>query len=331
MILSYVAGQRGVERVEIPPEAALPGQVLWYDLYMPTAEERARIEGALAVRLPEQDKMREIEPSSRLYSDGEASYMTATVLAHSDDPNPTSDPITFILARRSLVTLRYTDPRPIASYAQKLMRHAANHVTGEEVLVGLLEAFVDRLADILERVGLDNDSLSRAIFDDRASTARRRQGGRRDLQVVLKSLGRSDDLCSNVRESLLSLTRLLRFLNQTIEALGKKEAKGHRARLDTVRGDIDSLSEHAAFEQHKVNFLLDATLGMINVEQNRIIKIFSVAAVIFLPPTLVASVYGMNFRAMPELEWLFGYPWAIALMAVSAVLPFLYFRRKGWL
>jgi magnesium transporter len=150
---------------------------------------------------------------------------------------------------------------------------------------------------------------------------------------VLKMLGRNDDLVSTTRESLLSLSRLVRFLGATLDGnqvLDKKLSKDLRARIKIVVRDIASLNEHAAFESHKINFLLDATLGMINIEQNRIIKLFSVAAVVFLPPTLVASIYGMNFDAMPELKWALGYPWALILMALSAVLPYMYFKRKGW-
>lgn len=331
MITAFVPHNGAIDRVEIGPDQPLPSNPLWLDLFAPTQDEVARVQAALGITLPTREAMREIEPSSRLYIEGDASYMTAQILARADDPVPTSEPLTFIIARKALVTLRYADPRPVATYAARLCRQTVTCQSGEDALIGLVEAFVDRIADVLEKVGLDLDAVSRQIFSE--GEHRGEKAGERDLQVVLKMLGRNDDLASTARESLLSLSRLIRFLGQVLDAnerSDKKLIRELKTRLKVVIRDIASLNEHAAFESHKVNFLLDATLGMINIEQNRIIKLFSVAAVVFLPPTLVASVYGMNFKAMPELEWAFGYPWALVLMALSAVLPYLYFKRKGW-
>ena len=148
---------------------------------------------------------------------------------------------------------------------------------------------------------------------------------------MLKSLARDEDLTSTSRESLLGILRVARFFAATGEGPSKKETKDHKQRLKTLVRDIALLNEHVSFELTKINFLLDATLGMINIEQNRIIKLFSVAAVVFLPPTLVASIYGMNFRNMPELDWVFGYPMAIGMMILSAILPYLYFKHRRWL
>jgi magnesium transporter len=243
--------------------------------------------------------------------------------------------MTFILSPRGLATIRYTEPKPVATYAARLLRQPEICATGEEVIVGLMEAFVDRIADVLEKVSVDLDDVSQMIFDERYGGARRDRQRQlrpqRDLQAVLKTLGRNEDITSTVRESLLSLTRLIHFVSPTLDAAVKRGVKDMKPRIKTVRGDIASLNEHAGFESTKVNIKLDATLGMINIEQSRIIKIFSIAAVAFLPPTLVASIYGMNFHFMPELDWIFGYPMAIVLMIISALLPLLYFRRKGWL
>ncbi len=326
MIYAFIPRDAHVERVEVLSGQPLPPTAMWFDLYEPTVEERARIEAALAIALPTREEMREIEPSSRLYVEGDASYMTATILNRADDPNPSADPITFVLSRHTLVTLRYVDPRPVTSFAARIARQPGTCGGGEDALIGLLEAFVDRFADILERVSLDLDNTSRTIFDTEPSRA----GGERDLQAVLKTLARNDDLASTARESLLSISRVSRFFGTIVEGGPKKETKDLKARLKTIDRDITSLAEHAGFETNKINFLLNATLGMINIEQNRIIKLFSVAAVVFLPPTLVASLYGMNFKHMPELEWDYGYPMAIALMILSAVVPYLFFKGKGW-
>ena len=186
----------------------------------------------------------------------------------------------------------------------------------------MLEAIVDRLADILEHAGRGIDDISRSIF-------RRDAGSTRDFQTILEQIGRKGDLTSNMRDSLLTLERLVGFLSHA--SLQRKSAKDVRDRIKTLSRDIRSLLDHASFLSQKITFLLDATLGMINIEQNATIKIFSIAAVIFMPPTVIASIYGMNFKYMPELDWSLGYPAAIALMVISAIMPYAYFKRKGWL
>jgi magnesium transporter len=306
----------------------LPSGLLWCDLFEPTAEERRKIETAFGILLPSAEEMREIEPSARLYAEGEALYMTATILWRSDEPLPAADPITFILHPSALVTLRYANPRPVAYFSEALIRGRVSCHRPDEALIGLLDRFVARFADVLERVSIELDRLSRSIFDPDGPN---RGGGSRDLQGVLKALGREEDLTSTARESLLSIARLVRFLLPQLEVGTWAPTREIKNKIKSLRIDIESLSEHAAFETAKVGFMLNATLGMINVEQNRIIKLFSVVAVAFLPPTLIASIYGMNFEFMPELAWPIAYPLALLLMVASAALPFWYFRRKGWL
>jgi magnesium transporter len=197
---------------------------------------------------------------------------------------------------------------------------------GQTILMGLLEAIVDRLADVLERAGRDIDALSQDIFQSAETKASKRD---RNFQRVLQTIGRKEGLASDIRDSLMTLQRLSGFLGNAF--VQDKNSKDLRARVKVLTRDVMSLTDHVSFLSQKITFLLDATLGMINIEQNGIIKIFSVAAVVFLPPTLVASIYGMNFDIMPELNWTFGYPVALGLMVVSAVLPFWYFKRRGWL
>jgi magnesium transporter len=204
----------------------------------------------------------------------------------------------------------------------------------ETLLVGLLEAVIDRLADILERTANDADRISSGIFCRAGESVRRA----RDFQRVLVELGQTGDLASKIRDSLVTLERLFGFLSLTLDqrfakraASDKKAEKELRARIRTLQRDGESLTNHLTYLSQKITFLLDATLGMINIEQNQIIKIFSVVAVAFLPPTLIASVYGMNFDFMPELSSSYGYPVAIAAMVLSSVLPLLYFKRRGWL
>jgi magnesium transporter len=325
MIHAYVPRDAAVERIELQPGQVVPEGAVWIDLVAPSDDERRLVEQALSLELPSREDMLEIEPSSRLYLDGEAVYMTATVITHADAQNPSSDVITFILTRRRLVTLRYEDPTPIRTFAARLVKQPGMCATAEDALLRMIDTFIDRIADIIEKVGADLDKVSQSIFREALMDGK---STRLDLRAALRALGRNEDLASTSRESLLSLSRLLRFLSQSFETSAREDQK---VRLTTMFADLDSLSQQASFEANKVEFLLEATLGLINIEQNAIIKIVSVAAVVFLPPTLVASIYGMNFDVMPELKWVHGYPFALILMVVSAVLPYFFFKRKGWL
>ncbi|HEY5607352.1 MAG TPA: magnesium transporter CorA family protein [Alphaproteobacteria bacterium] len=327
MINVYAPGPNGIERHELGAGEPLPDNSIWIDLAHPTPEERALVERALGVTLPSVEEMREIETSSRFYEDGGALYMTTTVIAHADSPQPVADVVSFILVRHVLITLREADPRPFQIYSLRFVRTPLMQASGEEAAIGLLETFVDRIADIIEALSLDLDKQSRAVF---YTGGKPRGGERQDLRDVIRALGRDEDIGTTARESLVGIARMIRYLGLALDSDATRRPD-HRARLRTLRRDIDSLNEYIAFESQKIQFVLNATLGMINIEQNAIIKIFSVVAVVFLPPTLVASIYGMNFEFMPELGWFLGYPWALILMGISAILPWLYFKRKGWL
>ncbi|HML30591.1 MAG TPA: magnesium/cobalt transporter CorA [Hyphomicrobium sp.] len=303
----------------------LSENLVWIDLINPTDVEENDLESRLGIDIPTKEEMEEIEISSRLYNEDGASFMTATLPAQADGDDPQMHPVTFVLAGTRLITVRYHDPRAFQTFPQRAEKVPMGCDTGEGVLVALLEAIVDRLADILERAGREIDGISRDIFQHKGAKPTKSQ----DFQKVLESIGRKGDLTSNIRDSLVTLERLIGFLGQG--AMQRKSSKELRERIKTLSRDVRSLADHASFLSQKITFLLDATLGMINIEQNAIIKIFSVAAVVFLPPTLVASSYGMNFEHMPELEWLLGYPWAIGLMILSAIIPYVYFKRRGWL
>ncbi|MBN9237535.1 MULTISPECIES: magnesium/cobalt transporter CorA [Phyllobacteriaceae] len=300
--------------------------IVWVDLFNPTKEEETAVETVFGIAVPTREEMEEIEVSSRLYVEDGGYFMTANLPSQTEADKPEMSPVTFALANKRLVTVRYHEPRAFKTFPLRAEKVATGCTSADTILVGLLEAIVDRLADILEKIGRDIETISHDIFEATATSASRRN---RDFQELLKSIGRKEDLASSVRDSLISLQRLAGFL--THAATQTKMGKDSRARIKTLSRDVVSLADHSAFLSQKIGFLLDATLGMISIEQNAIIKIFSVAAVIFLPPTLVASIYGMNFEAMPELKWQVGYPLAIGLMIVSAVLPYWYFRRRGWL
>ncbi|MBK5198434.1 MAG: magnesium/cobalt transporter CorA [Methyloceanibacter sp.] len=313
---------------ELKPQTGQPRiteQAVWIDLLNPTQAEEAKVEKALKLDVPTREEQQEIEVSSRLYQENGAHFMTATALYLSDQAEAKTTPISFILAGNRLITVRYAEPRAFTIFAARCNRSEPDLKSGSAVLIGLIETIIDRLADFIERIQGEVDALSHSIFEIKGGVASRQ----RRFDVLLRAIGREGEVASKARESAHSLGRLLTFLAHA--ANERKEDKLLQARIRTAARDVNSLTDHATFLSGKIIFLLDATLGMINIQQNDIIKIFSVAAVVFLPPTLLASIYGMNFHHMPELNWMLGYPIALILMVLAAVLPYIYFKRKGWL
>jgi magnesium transporter len=305
--------------------ARLDGLV-WIDLDSPTAAEESAVEAALGLDIPTREDMQEIEVSSRLYDEKGALYLTAQVVATPEGQDPEVGPVTFVLTESRLVTVRYHQPRSIGVFAARAATQAMGCTDGPTVLLALIETIVDRLADILEGEARKLDLLSKAIFD-----AHRPNGRAQTLPALLQRIGRAEDLNSKVEEGLNTLQRIVAYLiTPTGAAIGALK-RLEKARLKTLTHDIRSLHETVDKQDRKIMFLLDTTLGVINIRQADIIKIFSVVAFVFLPPTLIASVYGMNFVHMPELKWPWGYPMAIGAMVVSALVPWAIFRWKKWL
>jgi magnesium transporter len=317
------------------PVPAVPEDAVWLDLVEPTAAEEAAVEKALGIDIPTREELAEIEASSRLYQEDGAAFMTANLIRRGENDRPESSPVTFIIKDNRLITIRYHHPQAFPAYVKRAMKPQSTAMTGWGIYISLLEAVIDRAADHLERVGLIVEETSRRTFGaGRTLEGQQKRKRRRDvnLQELIENIGEEGDFTSKMRESLVSIGRIVAFMQALTEQMKQtREMKDNRARINILRRDIQSLTDHASFLSGKISFLLDAVLGLINIEQNGIIKIFSVAAVVFLPPTLVASVYGMNFRVMPELGWIYGYPLALGFMVLSAILPFLYFKQKGWL
>jgi len=326
MFSVFVPSESSLKKVAAPDLAALPENAVWVDLMKPTPEEDQAVERLAGIAVPTREDMQEIEISSRLYVENGARYMTATLMCSSDTENPRTTAVTFILASHRLVTVRYDAPKPFMLVENKLARACAAGITGEMVLMELLDAVIDRNADILERAGSDMDNISHDIFEP-AGAARTGQGKR--YSDILIAIGRKGDLTSKVRESLVSIGRVVTFVAAAVD--GVKWSKDMREQLKTMQRDVTSLTDHASYLSNKITFVLDAMLGVVNLEQNNIIKLFSVMAVVLMPPTLIASVYGMNFKIMPELEWQHGYPIALVVMLLAAVLPYVFFKWKKWL
>jgi magnesium transporter len=299
------------------------GDAAWIDVFNPSAEEEAEVERILGVGIPTREEMAEIEVSSRLYTENDALYMTAGLLTAAHSDVPALHPVTFILASGRLVTVRYAEPSVFRTFVPQMKRGEANLRTADSVSIALLEAIIDRTADILEKIGADTDAISRSIF----RTDQNEQAIRADYKTMLRQIGRSGDLTSKVRESLVSIGRLVNFLTAECGELHP----ALRERTGTMSADIRSLTDHATYVSNTAVFLLDATVGLITIDQNNIIKIVSVVSVVIMPPTLIASIYGMNFEFMPELRWLVGYPLALCAMVGAAILPYWYFKRRGWL
>jgi magnesium transporter len=326
MLSLFVPSGFALKKVEPADLAALSETTVWLDLVKPSMEEDRAVEKLAGIAVPTREDMQEIEISSRLYVENGARYMTASLMCAADTPSPRITPVTFILSGHRLVTVRYDAPKPFTLVENKLARSAAPGINGETVLLELLDAVIDRCADILERAGADVDQVSHDIFEPEAAEG---PGQTKRYSNIMIEIGRKGDLTSKVRESLVSIGRLVTFI--TADADNAKWSKEMRAQLKTMQRDVASLTDHASYLSNKITFVLDAMLGVVNLEQNNIIKLFSVMAVVLMPPTLIASIYGMNFKFMPELEWEHGYPMALFMMLLAAVLPYMFFKWKRWL
>src|ERR1700736_1414282 len=327
MLWVYVPRGTTLDRIAVETGGNPPESSVWLDLVNPNLQEDKLVEQKVGIGVPTREEMQEIEVTSRLYVENGARYMTATLMCQSDTEAPKTTPVTFILSGHRLITVRYDEPRPFMMVGNKLARVCSPAVNGESVLMDLLDAVIDRAADILERIGAEVDQISHDIFEPEAGKGSADRT--RSYNEILKAIGKKGDLSSKVRESLVSIGRLLLYLAN--EADSMRWAKESRALLRGMQRDVHSLSDHAAYLSNKIQFLLDAMLGVVTIEQNNVIKIFSVAAVALMPPTLIASIYGMNFRHMPELDWFFGYPIAIVMMVLAAALPYYLFKWKKWL
>ena len=306
---------------------ALPPRAIWIDLLNPTKDEEALAEQLVGTNIPTREELHQIEPSSRLYQRNGAAFMTMSVLYGIDEGRPSSDPIGFILTDKHIITVRYIDPRPFQAFSQNLYADPEEATDARTVFVGLLDAVVDRLADEFQIAGSEVEAISRRIFDSHAHRAGRGSPELR-LEAILMRVGKAEQLLAKLRETSVSSTRLLTF----VVSLDAMEDDHHNRRhVESLIADTTALNDHSNFLGDNLTFLLDATLGLISLEQNTVMKVFSVFAVVFMPPTLIAGIYGMNFEHMPELKWLYGYPYALVLMLASAVIPYWISRRRGWL
>jgi len=296
----------------------IPPGAVWIDMIQPTQHENQEVEDYLQCKIPARDDPDYVEPPEAYYAEDGVRYLQANVVS---EPG-----VTFVICGPTLVTVRYDASASFEIFGRKLCKSRDHALEPEAVAVGLVYTLVDRSAGALGHVGASLDEIGAAVFN----TAKGDKSRRTEVYYqTLDALGREDEKISKLRKSLLSLERLLLFLSA--EGRAKKTSKPVRESMKAALRDLQSLEEDASFKAQKVQFLLDSTLGFINLAQNDIIKLFSVLAVIFMPPTLIASNYGMNFKHMPELDWWLGYPLALFLMVCVAVGPYLFFRWNKWL
>jgi len=303
---------------------------VWIDLFDPSAEEVGRVQEQTGLRIPSRAALSEVETSSRLRRlKGGLSLSTPMITFEHADSQLL--PLGFLLTKDHLVTVRFHELRAFSS-ARKRLDEGEGGDPGE-ILLLILEELVDSLADALEEMANDLDSLSSRIFDFdvRGPHARRMEDPpprRRDLALrrILRGISRRGKVLGKVRASLLGLERMVPFVAGACEGLELADD----GRYETLKRDIESLDEFETRLAENVQFLLDAALGLINIEQNNVFRVLTVVSVVGVPPTLIASMYGMNFKHMPELEWTYGYPYALGLIFLSAIVPIIYFRIRGW-
>jgi magnesium transporter len=312
-------------RLAVIDDGRIDGRSLWIDLVEPTAEETALVERGLAIELPTRAEAREIEASSRLYRENGVPFMTAFVVYYATPGRPEGATVTFVLLPDRLVTIRYHHPRAFPMFAARAAKGDLPCTTAAQILIGIVETIIDRAADNIERAQDEIERLAADVF----SSYHDRRGYSRHLDQVLRAIGRQGDTTARLEESAFSLERLLAFLTAFLAEQGG--AGEVLARIKVARRDVRSLTEQMRFLMDRATFLLDATLGAISIEQNKSMKIFSVLAVTLMPPTLIAGIYGMNFKQMPELDWSLGYPAALVAMLLAGIVPYVVFRWRGWI
>jgi len=309
------------------PHGALHDQALWIDMLNPDEATRQLVQSTTGLRVPTREELSEIETSSRLWRDGDTLYLSLPGLVRGEAGESRTSPVGFVLSPERLLTIRFAPVTAFDTYATRCRLGQNADRNPMSLMLGLCEALVERIADVLEREGEELDAVSRRVFrpgDGRRTRPRRAET---ELRAQLRNVGRVGDLVSKARDTLLALGRMIPFVLANAAWI----APEHKSRFKILRADIASLTDYDGHLANKVQFLLEATIGFIGIEQNNIIRVLTVVSVVGVPPTFFASMWGMNYRHMPELDWAFGYPMALLVIVLSAVLPLVWFRVRGWL
>jgi magnesium transporter len=308
----------------------LPRDVVLIDLLRPSTSEIAYVERVTGLTLPSPHRMSEVEVSSRLATQRQTLQVTSPIVYRTNDVAVNTSPVGFMLSERLLITIRFVELKSFGDFFERKPFAISDPAqAGVELFVGIVETVVDRMADAMEQIGVDLDRMSRSIFQPDAGfdSAAKPVKIERRLSDTLKMIGQNGDYTSKARDSLLGLGRLVIYVSTHV---GDRLSPPMKTRLKTLRQDISSLNDYESRLTEKVQFLLDSTLGFINIEQNRLFKLLTVASVIGVPPTFVVGLYGMNFKYMPEYDWTYGYLWGWALIIFSVVVPTLWLKWRGW-
>jgi magnesium transporter len=326
MINAFVCDGQHLHRLTETSTETL-GRAVWIDLQDATPDEIDRVQSVTGLTLPNQAAVSEIETSSRLATRDGVLYLSMPLIRLSED-GPRTVSAGFILSRSRLISIRFAPNRIFDTYTDKLPHDPGEPYTGAHFLIGLMEAVIDRQADALEQVSADLDSISHTIF----AMGVNQEGGRKaeddTLRRTLGRLGHIGDLISHVRETQVGAARIVPYVEAMTEEWLPKTLL---PRLVTLRQDIASVSDFDTHLNDKLQFLLDATLGFINIAQNNVMKVMAIASVVGIPPVLIAGVYGMNFKNIPEYDWTFGYAWGWGLILLTTIIPLAVFRWRKWI
>jgi magnesium transporter len=320
MLKAYACRNGRLQR--LAPEVA--ADALWFDLEKPDPEDYAFVTRVTGLVLPQYADLQEIESSSRLAAENEILTLSMPIVTRANGMME-ANVCGFVISPRYLVTLRFALSVLFNQFSTSAPPE--NTPGSAHIFAGLLEGIVDRQADSLEKLREELDHLSHKVFHHRLGSRAPTRNTERELQAILVTLGRDYDAISYLRDSQLGVARIAPYAIAAAEWMQKPV----RDRLKSVQKDVSSLNEFSTHLTDKVQFLLDSTLGLINIAQNSLIKVLTIVSIMGIPPTLIAGIYGMNFHNMPELSWKFGYEYAWAIMILSAVAPLVWFRKKGWI
>jgi magnesium transporter len=309
------------------PDATSLKSATWVDLIDPTAEEKAAFQKAFSLRVPSPDEVAEIEASSRLRCDHNTLYMTAPLIMAKDNNEPwVVAPTGFVLSQRVLLTTRLEKLTAFDVVIAELgQRDKLDPVLA---FLRLLEVSVDRMADLLEGAAHDLDEASHLIFRPESPSQTKLSRETTKLRRLMVRTGRTSERMSRIQYTLVCLDRMAKF---TVDRCREWVAEDLAHRLQMVSSDIASLEQYAEGLINRVQLLQDAAGGIINIDQNEVMKVLTIASVVGIPPVLVAGIYGMNFKNMPEYDWSWGYPYALAAIVVTALLPLIWFKWKDWI
>jgi magnesium transporter len=302
------------------------GESFWVDLLNPTEDEIGYVNRTWDLHVPSRGALEEIETSSRLRVVGGVLYLSLPLGLHAIQENETPTPVGFVLSRTVLVTIRYANMQTVDHVVKRIER-GGNIRTSSAAFLALIEEMVDVGADTLERLAAELRGISQDAFRAPGKTGPGSKRLNQLLRDTLVKIGSIGETLSQIQESLVGLQRIVDF---TCDTADDWLEKSNQQRLRTVRIDLSSLADFEGTLSDKVHFLLDAVLGFINTDQNDMFKVLTIASVVGIPPTLIASMYGMNFHDMPELGWHWGYAYGLTLIALSTLIPILWFKRRGW-